>query len=351
MIPIIWLVLTLSRTWSTINAEPSQPVAESSPATRDEIVADLDYQFPFHKPLWRLASGHQSFRRDDVCTDAFGTGWITSACTPGNTLCCVNENQTYPQCQTYLGKGYCCVESGKGCYIDLESSCNIPGAVSCTQLGPGVDQACCPQYTTCAPGYNATLQYVRCNIQQSALQSLAASTSTISGQPANTASVSEAIVSSTVSTSASSTSSTVYSSSSSTTTPLESSTSSPSSATQSSTNTATSSTSKSLSTGVIAGIAIGSVAAIALLILAAWMLYREHNKRKGQIPNNLTNYNNQDPSFSGYTRDEKTMDRTAGNGVFELDDRQKAQLAAGPMSPTELDTREKVHQPVELASH
>lgn len=27
------------------------------------------------------------FRRD-VCTDAFGTGWSSNTCTPGNTLCC-----------------------------------------------------------------------------------------------------------------------------------------------------------------------------------------------------------------------------------------------------------------------
>lgn len=27
------------------------------------------------------------FRRD-VCTDAFGAGWLTNTCTPGNTLCC-----------------------------------------------------------------------------------------------------------------------------------------------------------------------------------------------------------------------------------------------------------------------
>ncbi|EME82197.1 uncharacterized protein MYCFIDRAFT_83552 [Pseudocercospora fijiensis CIRAD86] len=24
----------------------------------------------------------------DACVDAFGTGWITSTCTPGTTLCC-----------------------------------------------------------------------------------------------------------------------------------------------------------------------------------------------------------------------------------------------------------------------
>lgn len=27
-------------------------------------------------------------RRDDVCTDAFGAGWLTNTCTPGKTLCC-----------------------------------------------------------------------------------------------------------------------------------------------------------------------------------------------------------------------------------------------------------------------
>lgn len=27
-------------------------------------------------------------QRDDVCTDAFGAGWLTNTCTPGKTLCC-----------------------------------------------------------------------------------------------------------------------------------------------------------------------------------------------------------------------------------------------------------------------
>ena len=52
------------------------------------------------------------------------------------------------------------------------SSCGQPGVVQCSQLGPGVDQACCPQYTTCAKGYNATTTSVRCDIQELALQSL-----------------------------------------------------------------------------------------------------------------------------------------------------------------------------------
>jgi hypothetical protein len=63
-----------------------------------------------------------------------------------------------------------------GCYVDLESSaCRQPGAVQCTELDAGVDEACCPQYTTCTPGYNASTTLLRCDIPEMALNALSPS--------------------------------------------------------------------------------------------------------------------------------------------------------------------------------
>jgi hypothetical protein len=43
-----------------------------------------------NRPLEVLLS-----RRDDLCTNAFGDGWLSSICAPGRTLCCRSK----PQCQ------------------------------------------------------------------------------------------------------------------------------------------------------------------------------------------------------------------------------------------------------------
>lgn len=70
----------------------------------------------------------------DVCADAI-PGTITSFCTPGKTLCCTpnNTNSAYPQCQSFLGSGFCCV-SANNCYIDTNSDCAASNSISCRKL-------------------------------------------------------------------------------------------------------------------------------------------------------------------------------------------------------------------------
>ncbi|KAF2146923.1 uncharacterized protein K452DRAFT_294446 [Aplosporella prunicola CBS 121167] len=51
-----------------------------------------------------------------------------------------------------------------------------PAPVPCAQLAPGTARACCPRFTTCADGYNASDQWVRCNIRSRDLVLLDAST-------------------------------------------------------------------------------------------------------------------------------------------------------------------------------
>jgi hypothetical protein len=69
----------------------------------------------------------------DVCADAI-PGTVTSTCTPGNTLCCTpnNTNVAFPQCQTILGSGYCCI-SENNCYIDTPSDCAAANSVPCCE--------------------------------------------------------------------------------------------------------------------------------------------------------------------------------------------------------------------------
>lgn len=69
----------------------------------------------------------------DVCADAI-PGTKTSICTPGSTLCCTpnNTNTAFPQCQTILGSGYCCVTENN-CYIDTPSDCAASNSVKCSR--------------------------------------------------------------------------------------------------------------------------------------------------------------------------------------------------------------------------
>jgi len=69
----------------------------------------------------------------DVCADAI-PGTKTSICTPGNTLCCTpnNTNSAFPQCQTILSSGYCCI-SANACYIDTPSDCAASNSVPCSK--------------------------------------------------------------------------------------------------------------------------------------------------------------------------------------------------------------------------
>ncbi|THW59203.1 hypothetical protein D6D20_06667 [Aureobasidium pullulans] len=253
----------------------------------------------------RTANAEQTLRepnifRRDVCTDAFGTGWSSNTCTPGNTLCCVKDNASMPTCSQHLGIGWCCTAEG-GCYADLSSSCGQPGAVSCTELGEGVDEACCPRYTTCAKGYNATESFVRCDIRSTSLADIAASSTALSGASTQTSTSSVASSTSTSPTTSSSisvgtstdTSTTTSASSSSaalpstysivmTPTPNALPKAEPSQNVSSSSSTTPSSqpTGILLSTGEIAGIVVASAGGVLLLVALSWVLRRRNRSRR-----------------------------------------------------------------------
>ncbi|KAE9368507.1 hypothetical protein N431DRAFT_59813 [Stipitochalara longipes BDJ] len=199
----------------------------------------------------------------DVCADAI-PGTKTTICTPGNTLCCTpnNTNTAFPQCQTILGSGYCCV-SENGCYIDTPSDCGAANSIPCSMLVSGVDEACCPPFTTCPNNFNQS-STVRCNIVQNAVSS---STSSTKSSPTTSTSSSP---------SSSAASKTTSSAPSDTLSPV---TQSGSSASPSATgiNVTSSST---LSPGADAGIGIGvALVIIAIAGLAFWAYRR--GKKKG----------------------------------------------------------------------
>jgi hypothetical protein len=218
-----------------------------------------------------LAQGRHIFARD-VCDTAFpGEGAVQNLCTPSNTLCCVRKSAPYPQCQNFLGKGWCCVAGAtaddNGCYVDQESVCGQSGSVSCSGLAVGVSQACCPRLTRCATGYNFTLSFVRCQIQSTALVALAsASLSSSSSSRTTSTSVSSVQASTTPATTLPSTS-------------LDKSPTSPATTSTSTSPPPAGSSSPALSGGAIAGIAIGP--ALALLgAFGLWFLYRRRQKKK-----------------------------------------------------------------------
>ncbi|CCC05329.1 hypothetical protein SMACR_08644 [Sordaria macrospora] len=236
------------------------------------------------------------FGRADVCDVAFpGEGASTNFCSPSNTLCCVRKGQQYPACQTGVGKGWCCTGTGtSNCYVDQASSCDEPNAVPCTNLKKGVSKACCPRLTSCSDQYEATEEFVRCNIQYDDLFHPAVVV---------TATISESGRVSTVtlgpsSSSSSSTSSTVLSSSSTTQSSVPSSSATapesgsgsaltplpglpvPSS-TASSIPAGPSPTPDSppmISTGAIAGISVSATLAGALLAVLIWIVLRRRRK-------------------------------------------------------------------------
>ncbi|CAD0110763.1 unnamed protein product, partial [Aureobasidium uvarum] len=205
-----------------------------------------------------------SILRRDVCMDAFGAGWLANTCTPGNTLCC----------------------SPRGCYADLNSSCGQPGAVSCTELGAGVDEACCPRYTTCAKGYNATESFVRCDIRFTSLAEIAASSTALSDASTRTstsstttaASSSSASTSSVASASASASSSTAISSETSSTITTPTPNALPKA--EPSGNALPGSPGVLLTTSEIVGIVVASAGGVLLLVALAWLLRRRSRSRR-----------------------------------------------------------------------
>lgn len=212
-----------------------------------------------------LADAARVFGRD-VCADAFGSNASSNTCNPSSTLCCIRAGLEYPQCQVFLNKGWCCTETDdlatfRSCYVDQKSVCNEANSVSCSRLGSGVTEACCPEHTTCDETQDATLNYVRCRIQSVDLLSLANPTTSTTSSTAQQTPTSGAITSSAASP-------TTISSLGSSPTP----TSSP----------PASAPSSGLSGGAIAGVAIGPAAAI-IAVVGLWFLYRRRQKKRQAV--------------------------------------------------------------------
>ncbi|KAF2162109.1 hypothetical protein M409DRAFT_58552 [Zasmidium cellare ATCC 36951] len=212
--------------------------------------------------LWHeesMLDQSHALHKKDLCTDAFGAGWLGSTCTPGATLL----------------QG--------GCYVDLTSSaCGRPGAVSCTELASGVDKACCPQYTTCAPGYNASTSFVRCNIQQSRLQVIASSTSILHGASTNSQSATEAAISAN-STSLSTTTNAQASLTSTSTPVLTPAPPTSTTISQGIDRNAPQNHQTSISSGMIAGVVVAASVGVVLPV-AAWVLWKTRSGRTKSTP-------------------------------------------------------------------
>ena len=281
-----------------------------------------------------------------------------------------------------MGLGWCCTEacvahrspiweqanniySDQGCYVDLQSSsCGQPGAVQCTELGPGVDEACCPQYTTCAPGYNATETYVRCNIQELALKALTPSaitsmedaikstdSSSISSSQSSQSSGSSSTSSSSGTTETSTTASSTNSSSSGTHA-IQTTSSSPNerqgpastiytnAALPQETDQTRSTSAGGLATGTMVGIVVGAVAVIALLVLFSWLVWRKRRCDKGQSADNSQVYPDDKPPSAGSPGQYKGPEPYAIYSRLEMDDTRRQELWGGHASPKEMQTRE-----------
>ncbi|KAN0093949.1 hypothetical protein V8E51_017133 [Hyaloscypha variabilis] len=201
----------------------------------------------------------------DVCADAI-PGTKTSICTPGSTLCCTpnNTNTAFPQCQTILGSGYCCVTENN-CYIDTPSDCAASNSVKCTMLVSGIDEACCPPFTTCPNNFNQSTT-VRCNIVQNAASSSTTSTQSSSPTTSSSSSPSPSAATKTTSSAASDTLSPV--------------TQSGGSSSPSATGISVTSSGSTLSPGADAGIGVGvALVLIAIAGLAFWAYQR--GKKRG----------------------------------------------------------------------
>jgi len=234
--------------------------------------------------------------------------------------------------------------------------------VQCSQLGPGVDQACCPQYTTCSKGYNATTTSVRCDIQELALQSLSpvakssmgvaietmqstdAQDSTQSSQPADKTSSSEAAqpISATqaAATSGSATQMTRTSENTPTGTPEPASSTYTDGNPPAETASTPPSSKSSLATGTWIGIVVGAVAVLALLCLGAWLIWRKRRRARSQAATNVQQYPLDKRPDAGLQDQRKEDLYELYLRRHEMEDTRRQELWGGPFSPKEMQARE-----------
>lgn len=241
------------------------------------------------------------------------------------------------------------------------SACGQPGAVQCSQLGPGVDQACCPQYTTCSKGYNATTTSVRCDIQELALQSLSPvakssmgvvieTMQSTDGQDSTQTQTSDKTSSSesTQSTSATQSAAASYSATQMTRTTENTPTGAPESASSTQTDdsppaeTASmgSSSTNSLTTGTWVGIVVGAVAIVAFLFLAVWLIWRRRRRARSQAAASVQQYPLEKTPDAGAQdpRNENLYDVYSRR--HEMEDNRRQELWGGSFSPKEMQARE-----------
>ncbi|KAF7556794.1 hypothetical protein G7Z17_g1122 [Cylindrodendrum hubeiense] len=227
----------------------------------------------------------------DSCSDAFGDNAHNSNCAPDFTLCCTRDGESYPSCEKWLDKGWCCVGDGETdkCYVDQVSVCDEDSSVACTSLQEGTDRACCPKLTTCDESVPASVAYVRCNINRSDLL--------VADAAAN--GKSSMIESSTIESSTTEALST--STEASTSTSADSSkTTQPESQTESATSTPDDKPTP-LAGGVIGGIVVAAVVGVAGIGVLVFWLLRRSKKAKYEAANQSP----PQPSIPQYYQDQQ----------------------------------------------
>ena len=234
--------------------------------------------------------------------------------------------------------------------------------MQCSQLGAGVDEACCPQYTTCAEGYNATTTLVRCDIQELALQSLTPSEkssmgeavkttdsmdkqdSTQSPEPSNKTSSSE-LAKSTSATSSTDTDSlatqtTQATEDTSIRTPGLASITYTDSGPPAETASIQPASGNSLGIGAMIGIIIGAAAAVILLLLAVWFIWRKRRRTASQADASAQQHALEKKSDGELQDHQKKDSYSTYSRRHEMEDTRRQELWGGSSSPKEMQTRE-----------
>ncbi|CCC05330.1 hypothetical protein SMACR_08645 [Sordaria macrospora] len=261
----------------------------------------------FPSSYYGQISPGQLFGRGDVCDEAYpNEGAYSKTCTPGNTPCCYRKGQAFPRCVNSGGAGWCCDGTGSStCFVDQNSACEEPDAVTCTNLARGAKKACCPKKTKCDDVFEASEDGVRCQMEFDDLAKLAAGnlglalasteslTVTVSATGGSTGGSMTGIAqtstshSSTVSSSGGAASLASTSSSSSPTPATGVSASSSPSGTPSTTPSNTTTTDPSVSSfwkskGGIVSVALCVAVFLAFIVLLIFGLQRQRNKKKAQ---------------------------------------------------------------------